>query len=430
MPDVIIIGAGISGLSCAWTLKKLGIDAMVLEASSRAGGVIRTEHVNGYQIETGPNTLQAAPAALKIVDEAGLWDDLLAATPNSPRFVYWNGKLRKFPFGPLGFGGLARVFAEPFIRSKSPKDESVRDFFVRRMGPQAHDRLVAPALTGIYAANTANLSMASVFPSMIRMEQEYGSLAGAFLRTLAGSRKSAPAAARPKPKGAIFSFPAGMEALPRRLSENLNIKYGVHDARVGEAPVTVVTVPAYRAEGVFGNRFPALAALLVGVQYAPMVIAAVSLPEHTFKEPLHGFGFLVDRHQGLHLLGALFSSALFPGRAPKGHALLTSFVGGMFEPEAIDWPDARVWETVCPELQRVLETSEAPEPVALFRHRQAIPQYNIGHGRWVESVKKELTQAPGLFMSANYLEGVSVHGCIEQGEQTANAVAEYLRRKA
>jgi oxygen-dependent protoporphyrinogen oxidase len=161
-----------------------------------------------------------------------------------------------------------------------------------------------------------------------------------------------------------------------------------------------------------------------------MIVAATSVPDHSFKTPLRGFGFLVPRGQGLHLLGTIFSSALFPGRAPDGQVLLTSFIGGSFEPEALDWPDEQVWGAVCSELKRVLETETAPEPIALVRHRNALPQYNIGHEHWVESVKNELTRAPGLFITANYLEGVSVPACIEQGERTANAVADYLRRKA
>src|SRR5215471_18037923 len=134
---VFIIWAEISVLSCAWSLKKLGIDSVVLDARSRPGGVIRTEKINGYQIEAGPNSFQSAPAVLRLVEEIGLWDDLLAPAPNAPRFVYWDGKLRKFPFGPLTFSAILRLLREPFVRSKSSADESVRDFFIRRAGQQA-----------------------------------------------------------------------------------------------------------------------------------------------------------------------------------------------------------------------------------------------------------------------------------------------------
>ncbi len=435
MPEVLIIGAGISGLSCAWTLKNLGIDAVVLEASARAGGVIRTEKINGYQVEWGPNSFQPAPPALRLVEEIGLWDDLLPPVPNAPRYVYWDGRLRKFPFGPLSSQGLFRLLKEPFVRSKSSTDESVRDFFSRRLGPQAHDRLVAPALTGIYAGNTANLGMAAVFPKIIEMERECGSLTAAFLKALTGRRKrAAPSGggtgpSRPKPKGSVFSFPAGVETLTRRLAEMVSVRYEFTGARIGDAPVTILTIPAYRATGLLENRHSQLAALLKNVQYAPMVVAAVSLPDHAFKEPLNGFGFLAPRNQGLHLLGALFSSALFPDRAPKARELVTCFLGGMFEPEAVEWPDERVWETVCTELQRALQTSERPEPVALLRHHHAIPQYNVGHQRWAASVKAELKQTPGLFITSNYLEGLSVPACIEQGGRTGRAVAEYLGRK-
>jgi oxygen-dependent protoporphyrinogen oxidase len=428
MSDVIIIGAGMSGLSCAWTLKKLGIDATVLEASSSPGGVIRTNKIDGYQIEAGPNSFQSAASALELVEEVGLWDDMLPPAPNAPRFVYWDKKLRKFPFGPLTFSGIARLFGEPFIRSRSSEDESVQDFFVRRVGRQAHDRLVAPALIGIYAGNTANLSMSAVFPKIVAMERESGSLAMAFLRTLRKRGKAA-APPRPKPKGSVFSFMDGVETLPKRMAAQLNIKYNVEDARTGEAPVTVVTVPAHRAADLVKGRKTELPALLRKIQYAPMVIAAVSVPDHSFGQPLQGFGFLAPRNQGLHLLGALFSSALFPGRAPNGQELLTCFIGGAFEPEVIDWPDERVWETVCTELKTAMQTSEMPQPVALFRQPRAIPQYNIGHLQWVQMVKEELQRQPGLFITANYLEGVSVPACIEQGSRTARAVADYLGRK-
>src|SRR5262249_43486994 len=210
---------------------------------------------------------------------AGLWDDLLPPSPNAPRFVYWNRKLRKIPFGPLTAMGILRVLREPLVRSKSPASESVRDFFTRRIGKQAHDRIVAPALTGIYAGNTANLSMAAVFPKIIEMERGHGSLAAAFLKSLGGKKKPATAATdRPKPKGAVFSFADGVETLPRRLAEQLRIEYNNKDARVGDAPVTVITVPAFRAVQLLQRSHSTLSSMLSRIEYAPMVIAAVSFP--------------------------------------------------------------------------------------------------------------------------------------------------------
>jgi len=221
-----------------------------------------------------------------------------------------------------------------------------------------------------------------------------------------------------------------METLPARMAKNLNVRYDTNDARIGDAPITVLAIPAYRAAGILQQNHSALAKLLENVQYAPMVVSATSLPEHSLKEPLHGFGFLTPRNQGLHMLGTLFSSALFTGRAPDGQVLLTSFVGGAFEPDAVTWSDDRLWDLVRSELKQVLQASELPEPIALFRHKNAIPQYRIGHEGWVAAVKDELKKTPGLFITANYLEGVSVPACMEQGERTAYAVAEYLRRDA
>src|SRR5439155_410298 len=219
---------------------------------------------------------------------------------------------------------------------KSPKDESVRDFLVRRFGKQAHDRLAGPLFTGIYAADTGQLSMAAVLPRMLEMERDYGSLTAAMLRSFTRRRKRVETTKR-RPRGFTLSFPLGMETLPARLAESLTIRYAVGDARIGMAPSTIITVPAYRAVDIVEKDCPDLARLLQNVRYSPIIVAASSLPEHSLKEPLSGFGFLAPREEGLHVLGTIFSSALFPGRAPDGRVLLTSFIGGSFEPHVLDW---------------------------------------------------------------------------------------------
>jgi protoporphyrinogen/coproporphyrinogen III oxidase len=407
-------------LSCAWSLRKLGIASLVLESGSRPGGVIRSERIDGYLAEAGPNSFLPTPETFDILDDAGLTSQMVTADPRAPRYICVDQSLRKVPFGPLSATGLLRMMREPFVRRRDNPDETVKDFFLRRVGQEAHDRLVAPFVTGIYAGDTGQLSMAATFPRLAEMERNHGSIVIGMLR----SRKKSSAR-----RGHLSSFPQGMETLPQRMAKDLNIQFNVSDARVGrEASAVVLTVPAYRAVEILEPQEPAISHLLGQVEYAPMVVAITSLPNDVLRRPLRGFGFLVPRSERLHLLGTIFSSTLFPNRAPQGRTLLTSYIGGAFEPEAMDWPEGRVWEVVCAELKKVLQTPVQPDPVAMFRHRRAIPQYKVGHGRWVEALRGELKKSPGLFVAGNFIDGVSVPACMESGRRTAQAVAEFLKR--
>src|SRR5262245_50642164 len=157
MSDVIIIGAGITGLSCAWRLKKLGIESSILESSNRAGGVIQSERSEGYLIEHGPNSLLPTSENFGLLDEAGLTHEILEGDRRAPRYICFKHELRKAPLGPMSVAGLARALGEPFVRSKSPENESIHDFFTRRVGSEAQERLVSPFVTGIYAGNTREL---------------------------------------------------------------------------------------------------------------------------------------------------------------------------------------------------------------------------------------------------------------------------------
>jgi oxygen-dependent protoporphyrinogen oxidase len=355
------------------------------------------------------------------LDEVGLTSEMVTADARAPRYICIDQQLRRVPFGPLTATGLLRMMREPFVGRGNNPDETVKDFFVRRVGQEAHDRLAAPFVTGIYAGDTGQLSMRATFPKLAELERDYGSIMMGMLR----SRKKKSAR-----KGHLSSFRQGMETLPQRIAKDLDIQFNVSEARVGrEAKAVVLTVPAHRAVEVLELQEPAISHLLGKVEYAPMVVAITSLPDDAFPQPLRGFGFLVPRTERLHLLGTIFSSTLFPNRAPQGRTLLTSYIGGAFEPEAMDWPDGRVWEVVCSELKKVLHTSVQPDPVAIFRHRRAIPQYKVGHGRWVEALKGEMKKSPGLFVAGNFIDGVSVPACIENGVKTAHAVSDFLKKQ-
>jgi len=424
-PDVVVVGAGITGLTCAYRLRKLGIDALVLESSDRIGGVIRSENINGHLVEWGPGSLLPTAHTFGILEEIGLDKDLIEADPKSPRYIVVNGQLRAIPFGPLSFSGILRGLAEPFVRSKSMGDESVASFFQRRFGEQILERLVGPFVTGIFAGNTEKLSVGAVFPRILDIEQEYGSVIWGMLR---GKPKSTNAEGKPR-KSTISSLPQGLEALPKRLSEGLTIQTGCSGIRIGQevqAKATVLAVPAYQAAEVLDDLYPDFAGTLRSIEYAPVVVAATSIPISSLTVPLRGFGFLAPRSERMTILGTVFNSLLFLDRAPDDRILLTSFLGGALKPEVFDWPETRIWDTICPELKRVLKTSLQPEPLGLFRHRRAIPQYNIGQRQRVEEIAAEVKRIPGLFVTGNFLHGVSVPACMEHGDNTAVAVSEFL----
>lgn len=422
MSDVIVIGAGISGLACAYRLQKLGFETLVLESGDRIGGVIRSVRIQECLVEWGPSSLLPAAHTFGLLDELGLTPELLEANPKSPRYIVVDGRMRKVPFGPLTVRGMARALAEPFIRSRSGNDESIANFFRRRFGSEIHDRLAAPFVTGIYAGDTEKLSAAACFPRIVELERKYGSVVRGMFRGRPTTRRTR--------RHVISSFVSGMETLPRRMAEGLNIRLRSSGIRIGkdvQARATVLAVPAYRAGEIIDSVAPEVAGLLGSVRYEPMVVAATSISEDSLSEPLRGFGFLTSQAERLNILGTIFNSNLFPGRAPEGRMLLTSYLGGALKPEVFDWPDERVWDVVCSELKHVLKTSLQPNPVGLFRHRRAIPQYTIGHRQRIEALRTELGRCSGLFVTGSFLEGVSVPACLEHADATALAVAKHIR---
>ena len=402
---------------------------MVIESDTRPGGVVRSHTEDGYLVESGPNSILPTADFVAEIEDAGLGDELIAAPPHSPRFIYVGGKIRRAPWvlSPLGIG---RALLEPFIPWGYEESESVESFFIRRFGREVHDRLAAPFIGGVYAGDTSNVSLQAAFPHLQDLERQYGSVVMGMIR---GKRSG--------PRYGLSSFRRGMGTLPEGLAAGLNIRCGTPATKLtpgwrvdfgdegAQARVVVLAVPSYVGSELLGTISPGMTELLGSVWYAPIVVAAMSVPITEFSGSLNGFGFLVPRTEGIQVLGTLFSSSLFPGRSPADHALMTSFIGGALLPEVVDWSDDRIWDVVSREVETVLSLrAGSSKPVRLFRQPRAIPQYQLGHSEWLSWVKTKINELPGLFLTGNYLEGVSVPASMEHGQRTADAVIEHIGR--
>lgn len=428
MPEVIVVGAGVSGLTCAWHLQRSGVDVLVLESGSRPGGVISTDAIEGCLVEAGPNTILPTVETVGMIRDLGLADALVSAPARAPRFIYCGGRLHKAPWV-LSLSGILRAAVEPFVsRRRGKGEESVRDFFVRRFGREVHDRLAASFVGGIYAGDTAQLGIEACFPRLAELERGYRSvLLGALLSRRNSGRLP------------LSSFRKGMGMLPEALARRLAVRCGVEDLVVEPGRVVlgreslgfralVVAAPAYAAARLLRGWHARLSDLLDSVYYAPLVVAAALVDRSLLGKRLEGFGFLAPRGQGIRILGSLFNSALFADRSPAGTDLVTSFLGGALDPEILDCSDEEIWEVVRRELESVLGLGGPPEPVRLFRYGRGIPQYPVGHSEWRSRIQECLVEEPGLFLTGNYLDGVSVPASMSHGKRTADAVLDHVRR--
>lgn len=451
MRNVWVIGGGISGLACVYRLRQLGIPARLLEKSPAIGGMIGTVRRDGFLFEAGPQSFLLTDALRTLIGELGLESEIVLANPKAPRYVLRKGRLLAVPMAPpallrsplLSWGAKARILSEPFRRSQIPAgEESVAAFVRRKFGNEILDYLVAPFISGVYAGDPEALSMASAFPSAVKWEREHGSV-------IRGAIKSKGSSPRP----ALASFRSGMATLTDRLARKLGdnspgtIELGVDRvasvvAAAGISPgeaygagpvayrdVVILATPAYTAAALLPNSCRHLSELLSGISYAPLATVAMAFQSSQIDRPLDGFGFLAPRKEGLRTLGTVWNSALFPGRAPEGMSVLTSFIGGATNLAVTEQSDDELLDIAVRENSSVLIISGAPVAHAIFRYARALPQYVMGHSQRVSTVADELGHAPGLFLTGNYLAGPSIGDCVEHAFGTAEAVNELLRSR-
>ncbi|MDD5542940.1 MAG: protoporphyrinogen oxidase [Acidobacteriia bacterium] len=458
---IIVLGAGISGLTCAFRLHRAGFDVEVLERESSPGGVMQTRLQDGFLTEAGPNSFQSGEDILSLIHDAGLDGELLEAEASLPRYIFFRGKLNLAPLGPgallttplLSTGAKWKLLREPWAPSNADgHEESIQEFVSRRLGPELHDVLLAPLVSGIYAGDTRRLSMQSVFPLMVELEQKYGSLLKGFLKHAKEERRKREAAGKPKPRRTLCSFTNGLKALPEGIARNLGSRLHVDcvvqslqftPERGFDLKATEKGVPKqFHSDGLViassvlragehlkdlarskgAEALQAAGEALQKVELPPLAGVCLAYKKTDVPHNLRGFGFLIPRSEKIRMLGCIWSSSLFAHRAPEGWVLLTNFIGGATDPAILDLTEGQLLEAVRKDLRTVLGITAPPRVVALNRYEQAIPQYNLGHKARIEEVLSAVSTVPGLAITGNYLSGVSVGDCVKQASELVRQI--------
>lgn len=451
--DVVIAGAGISGLACALWLQRRGARATLLEKSAVPGGAMTSARVDGYLVERGPNSaLETTPLFAELFEAAGVQAEKVNAnTAASKRYILRGGRLIPLPMSPPAFlatplfslGAKLRLFREPFI-ARGEGEETVAQFVRRRLGPEFLDYAINPFVAGVYAGDPERLSVPAAFPRLAELEKKYGSLIRGQIQ---GARERRRRAEKSKQSAPMFSFRDGMGTLPIAIAAKLaDLRLGVtvdaleraadgyrvraRDASGQSAEVAarcvVLAMPAHVTAPLVQPLAPDAADALAGIEYPPVAVVATAYRREPGMHPLDGFGFLIPAKENRRILGTLFSSTLFPGRAPEGRVLLTSFVGGMRQPELARQNEPDLVAMVADEQRELLGCPAAPEFARVTLWPRAIPQYAPGHLQRMARLDEAERQLPGLYFCANYRGGISVGDCVKSAHAMAERVAGFL----
>jgi oxygen-dependent protoporphyrinogen oxidase len=445
---IAIVGGGITGLAAAHELTARRVPFQLFEASSRLGGLIQTEHVDGFTIDAGADSILAQkPAALELCESLGLGPRLISTSPPRTAFVMKQGRLYALPSPsvlgvPTTWRGIAsyellspsaraRLALEPLIPPRrSQADESVGAFFRRRFGGETVDLIAEPLLGGIHAGDVEALSMTSLFPRFVEAEARRGSV----LRWLRETRQP------PAGDGPFRSLKGGMgelvHALERRMPEGsiqcdapvaAIVKDGSrwHVSAAGTtatARAVILAVPARVASALLRPIDQRASSLCGEVPYVSTVSVALAWPRGAVAHPLEGSGFVVARrHNERRMTACTWVSSKWSGRAPAGAVLLRVFAGGAHDPGVVDLPDDEIADMAVRDISGVLGTTGDPSVTRVYRWRDAGAQHHLGQIARVSEIEKLLAQHPGLFVAGSGFRSVGIPDCVADGRAAAVA---------
>ena len=457
---ITIAGAGISGLSLAYTIQEKlegagkSAEIFLLDADDRVGGKIRTHHENGYIMEWGPNGfLNNKPDTLALTKKLGIEELLLPSNDAArKRYIYSGGRLNLLSpagfllGGLLSWGGKFRILKEYWIpRRTDASDESLADFVRRRLGREALDRLIGPMAMGVYGGDPERMALKSCFPTIYDLEQKYGGLFKGLLGKMkekkrAGSGKvSGPGG----PGGVLTTFYGGLDVLTDALGKAFKGKLALNAPvrevrRTGaagkfivsadgldapfETDMFITAAPAHAAKDFLSALDPQLKETLSEIEYVPMSVVGMGFKKTELNSELDGFGFLVAMDEARKLIGCLWDSSVFTDRAPAGRASIRAMLGGGKDYKTPFLPDEELTDLALQELEITMALKARPELTRVFRHEKAIPMYTLGHSERLTTLDKAEDKYRGLFFAGNAYRGVGLNDCVKDAYSVAEKV--------
>jgi protoporphyrinogen/coproporphyrinogen III oxidase len=442
MKSVAVIGGGITGLTAAFYLHRVGVPVTLYEKTWRTGGAIRSTVEGGFLTEDGPSQITETAEVSALVNDLGIAGRRLYPNGEAKtRFVVKNGVPVEVPSSPGSFlstklfsaSAKMRLLAEPFIaRGRGDREESIGEFVKRRLGPEILDYAVDPLISGIFAGDPARISLRSAFPKLYQMEQASGSLTGAALNRMfhkkngSGSRK-------------LFSFDRGCQVLPDAIAESLGTSVRLNSAVQGITKcaegwqvttgttevhaAVVLTAPAYELGAM--NASPSIARLRE-IVYPPIARVTLGFREEQFPHPVRGFGFLVPGRENFQVLGTVFASSVYSGRAPIGCVNLSSYLGGLRHPDIASKNANELMEATLSDYRTLLGVRGEP----IYRSQKfipyAIPQYTLGYQSFQQWMTDLERADPGLFFAGNYRDGISVADSVGSGVKAARRLTQFV----